>query len=120
MASDLGATHTIDASLSDPVATIIGLGGAHQAIVAATGKEAADQALASLRPGGTLILLAISGDGSLCLPISETVHNAITVRGSIGGSRVDLARTFALHAAGRTRVVHQARSLTRVNEAMAE
>jgi alcohol dehydrogenase, propanol-preferring len=120
MASDLGATHTVNASTSDPVATILGLGGAHQAILAATGKHAADQALASLRPGGTLILLAIAADESLCLPISATVHDGITVRGSIGGSRVDLARTFALHAAGHTRVIHQARALTRVNEAIAE
>jgi propanol-preferring alcohol dehydrogenase len=120
MASDLGAAHTVNASVGDPVATILSLGGAHQAIVAGGGKQTADQALASLRPGGTLILLAISADESLCLPISATVHNGITVRGSIGGSRVDLARTFALQAAGQTKVIHQARALTRVNEAMAE
>jgi propanol-preferring alcohol dehydrogenase len=120
MARALGATHTVNASVSDPVATILGLGGAHQAIVAASGKLAADQALASLRPGGTLMLLAISADESLCLPISATVHNGITVRGSIGGSRADLARTFALQAAGQTQVIHQARALADVNEAIAE
>jgi propanol-preferring alcohol dehydrogenase len=120
MASDLGAAHIINASKVDPVEVIQTMGGARQAIVAAASRQAAEQALASLRPGGTLVLLAIPADNTLCLPVSETVHNGITVRGSIGGSRVDLARTFALQAAGRTRVVHQARSLSRVNEAIAE
>jgi alcohol dehydrogenase, propanol-preferring len=120
MARDLGAAHVVNAANVDPVKVIQGMGGASQAIVAAASRQAAEQALASLRPGGTLVLLAIPADNALCIPISETVHDGITVRGSIGGSRVDLARTFALHAAGRTRVVHQARSLTRVNEAIAE
>jgi propanol-preferring alcohol dehydrogenase len=120
MARELGASHVVNSANADPVEVIQRMGGASQAIVAAASRQAAEQALASLRPGGTLVLLAIPADNMLCLPISETVHNGITVRGSIGGSRVDLARTFALHAAGKTRVVHQARSLNRVNEAIAE
>jgi alcohol dehydrogenase, propanol-preferring len=120
MARELGASRVVNSAKVDPVEVIQGIGGANQAIVAAASRRAAEQALASLRPGGTLVLLAIPADNTLCLPISETVHNGITVRGSIGGSRADLAKTFALHAAGRTRVVHQARSLSRVNEAIAE
>jgi propanol-preferring alcohol dehydrogenase len=120
MASDLGANHTFNATETDPVAGILALGGANQAILAAGSQEAANQALASLRPGGTLVLLAIPANNTLHLPISETVHNGITVRGSIGGSRVDLARTFALQADGHTRVIHQARALSQVNDAIAE
>jgi propanol-preferring alcohol dehydrogenase len=36
------------------------------------------------------------------------------------GTRQDLAEVFALHAAGRTRVVAETRSIDDVNEAIAE
>jgi propanol-preferring alcohol dehydrogenase len=54
------------------------------------------------------------------LPIFETVLNGIAVRGSIVGNRVDLAETFELHAAGRTKVVRETRKLADVNEAFEE
>jgi alcohol dehydrogenase, propanol-preferring len=120
MARDLGAKHIVNSAATDPVEAIQHLGGANQAIVAAASHQAVDQALASLRPGGTLVLLAMPVDNTLRLPIAETVHNGITVVGSIGGSRVDLGRVFALHAQGYTRVIHQARTLSQVNEAMAD
>ena len=40
--------------------------------------------------------------------------------GSIVGTRNDLADVFALHAAGRTRVIAVDRKLDEVNEAMAD
>jgi propanol-preferring alcohol dehydrogenase len=42
------------------------------------------------------------------------------VLGSIVGTRADLDDVFALHAAGRTRVIYETRPLTGVNEAIAE
>jgi alcohol dehydrogenase, propanol-preferring len=120
MASNLGARHIINAKTADPVTAIQALGGANEAIVASGARHVADQALASLRPGGTLVMLAMPADNTLALPIAETVHNGITVIGSIGGSRVDLTRVFALHALGETRVVHQARALSQVNGAIAD
>lgn len=120
MAASLGARRAINTAVTDPVSTLQAMGGASQAIVAAASREAADQALASLRPGGTLVLLAMPDDEALRLPIAETVQGGITVIGSIGGSRVDLARVFTLQAQGHTRVVHQARVLSQVNQAMAE
>jgi alcohol dehydrogenase, propanol-preferring len=120
MAAALGARHVINVAIADPVAAIQVLGGANEAIVAAGSPRVAEQALASLRPGGTLVLLAMPADNTLSLPIAETVHSRITVIGSIGGSRVDLAHVFALHAMGETRVVHQARGLSQVNRAMAD
>lgn len=120
MAASLGARRVINTAATDPVAAIQAMGGASQAIVGAASPEVAEQALASLRPGGTLVLLAMPAGNTLRLPIAETVHNGITVIGSIGGSRVDLARVFTLQAQGHTRVVHQARVLSQVNQAMAE
>jgi propanol-preferring alcohol dehydrogenase len=52
------------------------------------------------------------------LPIFETVLKGISVIGSIVGTRQDLAEVFALHAAGRTRVVLEQRPLEGVNDAI--
>ena len=46
--------------------------------------------------------------------------NGITIVGSIVGTRTDLREVFELHAAGRTRVIRETRSLDDVNEAMAD
>jgi alcohol dehydrogenase, propanol-preferring len=54
------------------------------------------------------------------LPIFETVLNGLTIKGSIVGNRVDLAETFELHAAGRTKVERHTRKLEQVNEAFEE
>jgi propanol-preferring alcohol dehydrogenase len=49
------------------------------------------------------------------VPIFDTVLKGISVIGSIVGTREDLAAVFALHAAGRTRVVSEERQLDDVN-----
>ena len=54
------------------------------------------------------------------LPIFETVLNGLSVKGSIVGNRVDLAETFELHAAGRTKVERETRKLEDVNDAFEE
>jgi propanol-preferring alcohol dehydrogenase len=56
----------------------------------------------------------------MTLPIFDTVLNGKSVLGSIVGTRNDLADVFALHAAGRTRVIAVERKLDEVNEAIAE
>ena len=50
----------------------------------------------------------------------DTVLNGKSVLGSIVGTRADLDDVFALHAAGRTRVIYETRPLEQVNEAIAE
>jgi propanol-preferring alcohol dehydrogenase len=120
MAQTLGARHATNAAKEDPVDAIQDLGGAHQAIVATGAPQAIDQALASLRPGGTLVLLAIPRENDLRLPAFETILQGITVIGSIGANRVDLQQVFRLHREGHTRVVHQARKLSQVNQAIVE
>ena len=49
------------------------------------------------------------------IPIFDTVLGGISVIGSIVGTRQDLADVFALHAAGRTRVVAETRKLDEIN-----
>jgi propanol-preferring alcohol dehydrogenase len=120
LASELGAEFTINASEEDPVEVIQNLGGADQAIALAVSPRAFEQAYRSLRPGGTLVFVALPADNEVRLPIFETVLNGITIVGSIVGTRADLREVFELHAAGKTRVHRETRPLDAVNEAIAD
>jgi propanol-preferring alcohol dehydrogenase len=118
LATELGATYVVNAMDIHPEDTIRDLGGADVAIVLAASNSAIESAFASLRPGGRLVLVSLPKDGSLSLPIFDTVLNAKKVIGSIVGTRQDLTEVFALHAQGRTRVITEVRALDGVNEAM--
>ncbi|MCW2990137.1 MAG: adhP [Solirubrobacterales bacterium] len=120
LARELGAEFTVNAAKEDPVEAIQRLGGANQAIALAVSPRAFEQAYGSLRRGGTLVFVALPADNDVTLPIFETVLNGITIIGSIVGTRADLRDVFALHAAGRTRVIRETRSLDDVNEAIAD
>jgi propanol-preferring alcohol dehydrogenase len=120
LARELGAEHTVNAATEDPVAAIQALGGADVAIMLAVSATVCRQAFQSLKRGGTLVLVGLPRDNAFELPIFETVLQGITVVGSIVGTRVDLAETFELHAAGRTRVIREIRDLDQINEAFEE
>ncbi|UBU11518.1 alcohol dehydrogenase AdhP [Nonomuraea gerenzanensis] len=116
LARELGADHTVDAARTDPVAEIKSLGGADVAIVLAASPRVLEQAHASLRRGGRLVLVSLPKDNTMSLPIFETVLGGISVIGSIVGTRADLAEVFRLHAAGRTKVIYETRKLEEINQ----
>ena len=118
MARKLGATHTINAAIDDPCIVLRELGGADAAIVTAVIPGPFEQAFASLRRGGRLVMVGLPADNNITLPIFQTVLNGISVIGSIVGTRLDLAEVFELHAAGKTQVVRTTRTIDEVNEAM--
>jgi propanol-preferring alcohol dehydrogenase len=119
MATELGADHVINSRTTDPVAAIQALGGADVAVALAASPQAFDQAYRSLRRGGRLVCVALPADNaSLSLPIFDTVINGKTVIGSIVGTRNDLADVFALHAAGRTKVIAVDRKIDEVNQSI--
>jgi propanol-preferring alcohol dehydrogenase len=121
MAAELGADHIVNARTEDPVKAIQQLGGADVVVALAASPASFDQAYRSLRRGGRLVCVALPGDNAtLKLPIFDTVLNGKTVIGSIVGTRNDLADVFALHAAGRTRVISVDRKLDDVNQAMTD
>jgi alcohol dehydrogenase, propanol-preferring len=121
LATELGADHVVNARTADPVARIRDdLGGVDVAIVLAAQSQVFDQALRSLRRGGRLVCVALPADGALNVPIFETVLGGLSVIGSIVGTRTDLGDVFALHGAGRTRVIAQGRTLDEVNLCMDE
>lgn len=120
LATELGADHTVNAATVDPVEAIQELGGADVAIVLAASTKVFEQAFASLRRGGRLICVALPAEATMSIPIFDTVLKGISIIGSIVGTRQDVAEVFALHAAGKTRVIAETRKIEDVNEAMAE
>lgn len=118
LAKQLGAAHTVNAATTDPVTAIEALGGADVAVVLAASPTVLEQAHASLRRGGRLVLVSLPKDNTMSLPIFQTVLKGIRVIGSIVGTRADLADVFRLHAAGRTRVFYEPRPLTEINQAI--
>jgi propanol-preferring alcohol dehydrogenase len=121
LASELGADHLVNAAETDPVAEIQKVGGADVAVVLAASPKVFEQAFRSLRRGGRLVMVALPGDNAtIDVPIFETVLGGISVIGSIVGTRQDLAEVFALHAAGRTKVIAEARKLDEANACFTE
>ena len=115
LARELGADYVINARHGAPVQAIRDLGGADVAVCLATSPRAFEQAFGSLRNGGRLVCVALPADGEMTIPIFDTVLGGKSIIGSIVGTRKDLADVFALHAAGRTKVIAEARHLEDVN-----
>ena len=120
LAKELGATYTIDASKANPIEELKKLGRADVALCAAVSAKAFEQAFGSLRPGGTAVFVGLPADQHLQLPIFDIVVGNIKIVGSTLGNRADLAKTFELQAAGKTKVITEVRKLEQVNEAFAE
>jgi alcohol dehydrogenase, propanol-preferring len=79
-----------------------------------------EQAFHSLRRGGRLVCVALPADGSMHIPIFDTVLKGISIIGSIVGTRQDLTEVFTLHSHGRTQVIAEARKLDDVNASIAD
>lgn len=118
LAASLGATDLVNAATTDPVAAVQSLGGVDVAVVLAAEPKVLEQAHASLRRGGRLVLVSLPKDNAMRLPIFETVLKGISVVGSIVGTRADLATVFKLHAVGRTKVIYEVRKLDEINTAI--
>ncbi|MGO4535907.1 zinc-dependent alcohol dehydrogenase [Leifsonia sp. 2MCAF36] len=120
LAVELGADHAVNAAETDPAVAIQHLGGADVAIVLAVAPSVFEQAFRSLNRGGRMILVSLPAEGTLTIPVFETVLKGISIIGSIVGTRQDLAEVFTLHAAGRTRVIAAPRDIRDVNQSVAE
>jgi len=106
----LGATHAVDASREDPVASIKGITGrgADYTFVAVGDARAMSQACEALAPGGTCVLIGVPATGAT-VPLDPrlVVTGERVVRGSSYGSartREDLPRLVTLYRAGKLRI----------------
>src|SRR6516164_8633774 len=106
---------TVNARTTDPVQAIAEYGGADVAVVTAACPRTFEQAYASLRRGGRLSCVGLPADDKITISVFDTVLSGKQIIGSIVGTRKDLADVFALHAAGRTKVIAEPRQLEDVN-----
>jgi alcohol dehydrogenase, propanol-preferring len=120
LALELGAEQVVNAAVVDPVAALQALGGVDVALVLAASPKVFEQAFASLKRGGRLVCVALPAEQMMSISIFETVLKGISIIGSIVGTRQDVAEVFALHAAGKTKVIAETRPLADVNLAIKE
>jgi S-(hydroxymethyl)glutathione dehydrogenase / alcohol dehydrogenase len=106
----LGATHVIDASREDPVASIRAITrlGADYTFVAVGNTRAVSQAIDALAPGGTCVLIGVPETGAtIPLDVRPLVTAERVIRGCSYGSartREDLPRLANLYLAGKLRI----------------
>jgi len=106
-----GADLTVDATRADAVVQIVKQtgGGVHGALVTAVSPPAFSQAIQMLRRKGTVALVGLP-PGDFKTPIFDVVLGRKTIRGSIVGSRQDLAEAIAFAAEGKVRShIHKTR-----------
>lgn len=116
LAERLGATVTVNAMKTDPVAYLKKeIGGAHGVLVTAVSPKAFDQAQRMTRRGGTIALNGLP-PGEFPLPIFDTVLNGITIRGSIVGTRQDLQEALDFAGEGKVKATVASDRLENINE----
>ncbi len=116
LASSCGAEVTANARTEDVAAKILKeTGGAHGALVTAASVSAFKQALGTLRRGGTCALVGLP-PGEFPTPIFDVVLKRITIRGSIVGTRNDLAEALGFAARGAVKAHYQTAPLEAVND----
>lgn len=111
LAKSLGAEVTVDARASDVVDRVIEAtkGGAHGVLVTAASRGAFAQALHLARRKGTIVFLGLP-PGEFPTPIIDIVLKRLTLRGSIVGTRKDLAEAVEFASAGKVHAhIHKAK-----------
>ncbi|MEM6946136.1 MAG: zinc-dependent alcohol dehydrogenase [Pseudomonadota bacterium] len=119
LAHELGAENMINAAVHDPVTEVGLLGGADGVLVTAVSTSAFAQGIGMLSPGGTMSLVGLP-PGDFPLPIFDVVLNRKTIRGSIVGTRADLAESLAFAAEGKVRSHYSVDTLENINAIFAK
>lgn len=119
LAEKLGATVTVNAKTTDPVAYLKKeIGGAHGVLVTAVSPKAFEQAVGLVRRGGTVTLNGLP-PGTFPLDIFGMVLNGITVRGSIVGTRLDLEESLDFAEHGKVKATVATDRLENINDVFA-
>jgi propanol-preferring alcohol dehydrogenase len=116
LARKLGASITINALTTDPVAAVKKeIGGAQGVLVTAVSRKAFAQAVGFVRRGGTVVLNGLP-PGDFPVSIFDMVLNGITIRGSIVGTRLDLKESLEFASAGKVKAIVKAEPLENIND----
>ena len=121
LARSLGADVAVDARAPDAAQRIVAQtgGGAHGVLVTAVSPGAFAQALRMVRRKGTVSLVGLP-PGDFGTPIFDVVLKRITIRGSIVGTREDLAEAIQFAAEGKVRAhIHEA-PLAEINRVLSD
>lgn len=114
LAEEMGADLTINAAEVDPVAEMQALGGADGVLVTAVSRAAFGQAVGMAGRGGTVSLVGLP-PGTFELSIFDTVLSGKTIRGSIVGTRNDLAEALAFAGEGKVAAHYTTDRLDNIN-----
>lgn len=90
-------------------------GGVHGVLVTAVAPEPFSQAIGFARRGGTIVLVGLP-PGAFPLPIFDVVLRGLTIRGSIVGTRQDMAEALDFYARGLIHPTVEAARLEDINE----
>lgn len=116
LAKSLGASLTINARSEDPVEVIQrDIGGAHGVLVTAVSNSAFGQAIGMARRHGTVALVGLP-PGDFPTPIFDVVLKAISITGSIVGTRADLQEALDFAAEGLVKATIHSGKLDDINE----
>ncbi len=121
LARQLGAEFAVNAKLPDAIAQVVKAtsGGAHGVLVTAVSPSAFSQALHLARRKGTVAIVGLP-PGDFPTPIFDVVLKRITLRGSIVGTRKDLAEAIEFAADGKVLAhIHKAK-LEEINRVFAQ
>jgi propanol-preferring alcohol dehydrogenase len=120
LARSAGAEVAVNAKDPDAVAQIVEAtgGGAHGVLVTAPSPPAFAQALEIVRRKGTVALIGLP-PGTFPTPIIDVVLRAITIRGSIVGTRKDLIEAIQFANEGKVRAEIQKAKLEEINQVLA-
>ena len=111
LARQLGAEVTVNSKTPDAAAQVVKAtgGGAHGVLVTAVSVPAFAQALKLVRRKGTIALNGLP-PGEFPTPIFDVVLKRITIRGSIVGTRKDLAEAVQFATEGKVKAhIHKAK-----------
>lgn len=121
LARALGAEIALDAAAPDTIRHVQELtgGGAHGVLVTAVSLAAFQQATQLVRRRGTISLVGLP-PGDFATPVFDVVLKRITIRGSIVGTRNDLAEAIDFAVRGKITPHYHLARLHNINQVLAD
>ena len=115
----VGADAVVNAKSDDPVDAVKKAtgGGAHGVLITAPSLAAFKQGVAMTRKRGTCVLTGLP-PGEFPFPLFDVVLNCITVRGSLVGTRQDMAEALAFAAEGKVKADIELQPLSAINDVL--
>ena len=115
----MGADATVNVKSPDAVEQVkkITDGGAHGVLITAPSLAAFKQGVAMTRKRGTCVLTGLP-PGEFPFPLFDVVLNCITVRGSLVGTRQDMAEALAFAAEGKVKAVVEQQPMSAINQVL--